>query len=318
MTEAHVATWIALALLTTSGCGGAPIAISEANVVRADGGERPRIDAPTRSAGVDSSAFDVALLPRIRATERLVPGRFDLRDDGRITLAGARDIDLELEGSRSFVTNGGDPVGTEEGAASASRHAIAVWRGPAERVGDDLRVLCWEGTIDESGKSSVATSSYEVLAHPIIPNLIYGFRAGREELGPIRATGSSRAPRITPERCAEGPDRVELIGPALVWASGSTVDPRDDAIVECAATHACAFSRVSVPIERGVLASAVLVVDAGVRPPNQPSDVTTYTFEIDWTARGMPPVGRTFVGVENALPAALRAPSKHTGTVYDF
>lgn len=314
------------------GCHAAPITSARAPIAARAGAER--LIAPTRPTSVDSFTIDVARLPRL--SERKLddprhdmgPGaRFRVHDDGLYDFVGAQGLELDVMGTRAFLVRGERPIGGGiPDGAEAARHS--VWRGPAEAVGERLRFVCYEGSIVSDAANAgpdsrvgVPQRAYEVLAEPVVPGLVYAFRAGRVEEGSFHAPRPLLAPRTVPEPCMDGADRVELIGPAPVWTSTSVVDPRDAAITACGISGACTFSRVTAPIERGDLAVALVVTSSSPIDPNAfipISNIATYTFEFDWTDGGPAPLGRVFVARDQASRVKLHPAQPVDVTYYEF
>lgn len=315
----HPLPW--LGCLALVGCGHAPNVVAPVQP-RAPGA---KIVAPTRPTTIDAGSLDVADLPRMARLEISEPAadqhsaaRFRIRPDATYVFVGVSALEVEIGDGRVFVTNGEQALGSSTGALDAVLpKKPAVWRGPAEAVDGKLRVVCYEGMLD-ADHLATADRAFEVLATPVIPGVVYAYRAGRAEEGSIRAPHRLVDPRVTPNPCADGTDRVEFVGPAPLWASQSTVDPRDVALVQCSAYGRCAFSHITLPIERGDLSFATLVVGSAPLDPNAVipvSKIDAYTFELDWSEGGASPLGRVFVATDLAAASKIHP---DVPTYYDF
>ncbi|MFO0618330.1 MAG: hypothetical protein U0414_37395 [Polyangiaceae bacterium] len=295
----------------------------------ADERGRPHVRGPERPRTFESRDFDVGDLPSLEpvALDDLPEAargaaRLTLASD-RIALPGFEALDLEFASFRFFAIDGQSPSEMPIGAnALPKQRTPAVWRGPARREEGRLRFICFEGTYDPWTGAAEATSAFQVIAQPIVADLVYAFRSGHPESGSTRPPTRHRSSLVKgPDRC-QGSDSVEIIGPTALWVSSSEPNTHDASALACPVSLHCPFSRVAAPIERGSLSVALIVTDDSgrrARFPDAPTDanVFSYTFELDWTHGGTSPSGRVFIGAEVA-PIEEIGPSSGSDTVYAF
>lgn len=313
-----------LALLSVAalGCASSP----SAPATEADAALPPsapstlsRLEAPERMKLLDRVDFDVAGVPQL--TE--VPLEKLSREAGRAALlvldgpyakgvVGMTGAEIDLEGMRFFVQAGGDFVGGPE------RHFVeplrVAWRGIVAQKPEGLHVVCFEGALDPVTGTVAAKAAYEVVARPLVPDLVYALRSGRRETGSFRVPEPHVAQRERLDGCV-GADRIEVFGPSPLWMSSSELSPRDAKSLACRTftTRAgCPFSRVSADIERGTISVAHFVADGPEQRKALAAPVGTtafsYTVEVDAAADGAHPVGHLFVGSTNAPSERLTPP----------
>lgn len=318
--------WLALASCASRSAD-PPAAAARAEPPPVDPSAPTRLVDPRRPTTIETLDFDPLGLPELeRATADDLPAavreaaRFKVNADRTVSFRGVDALDIEVGDARVLVANGSEPIGAALGAFDRGRGAVpAVWRGPAEVVGDGLRIVCFEGTFNPTSGIAEASRVYQVVAAAIVPALVYAYRSGRPELDSLRAPQRLVQPRVSSAPCVGRPG-VELVGPSALWISASEPDPHDGVVVECAG--GCPFSRVLTPIERGCLSVSVLVTEdttGRVRMERAPADtnIFSFTLEIDWTTQRARPSGRVFVAVESAPSNRIRAVDPD-GQYYEF
>jgi hypothetical protein len=179
-------------------------------------------------------------------------------------------------------------------ACGAHRTGRASWQGLVRSTSpDEVTFLCYEGQFDYLSCTAEARRAWRVRAPRLAEGGVFGFRAS----GTLCGAGN--------EAEARG-ERLEVIGPSPTWVGssdpGSVAKPRPGA-----------FSRVSIPVQKGSSASAVLDVSpTDLLSPVRlaPAGVTSlsYSFEILWPEGRAAPSATAFVSALRGDPA-LVAPS---------